>query len=184
MGEFPGGPVVRGSKFPCKGLRFNPWLGTNILHASPCSQNNNNFKKFFNSLLWSSKPTLACFRYILPLDLSTSHTGHHLKNSWSLWFACYSYFTDFLPHFIWVPTQMSFPQRSFPRSTPHPPPITASRIAVLQWRNCVQLCDPRDWSMAGFSVLHYLPEFPQIHAAFLTDSKNFASFFPRTFITT
>ena len=28
---------------------------------------------------------------------------------------------------------------------------------------CPTLCGPRDWSMSASSVLHYLPEFAQIH---------------------
>ena len=30
-------------------------------------------------------------------------------------------------------------------------------------QSCPILCDPMDWSMAGFPVLHYLPEFVQTH---------------------
>ena len=28
---------------------------------------------------------------------------------------------------------------------------------------CLTLCDPMDWSMPGFPVLHHLPEFAQTH---------------------
>ena len=31
-------------------------------------------------------------------------------------------------------------------------------------KSCLTLCDPMDCSMPGFSVFHYLPKFPQIHA--------------------
>ena len=31
-------------------------------------------------------------------------------------------------------------------------------------KSCPTLCDPMDWSMPGFSVLHYHPEFAQTHA--------------------
>ena len=30
-------------------------------------------------------------------------------------------------------------------------------------QSCLTLCDPMDYSMPGFSVLHYLPEFAQVH---------------------
>ena len=30
-------------------------------------------------------------------------------------------------------------------------------------KSCTTLCDPMDYSMPGFPVLHYLPEFAQIH---------------------
>ena len=30
-------------------------------------------------------------------------------------------------------------------------------------KSCLTLCDPMDCSMPGFPVLHYLPEFAQVH---------------------
>ena len=33
LGEFPGGPVVRTLHFHCRGLGFDPWLGTKIPKA-------------------------------------------------------------------------------------------------------------------------------------------------------
>ena len=30
-------------------------------------------------------------------------------------------------------------------------------------KSCPTLCDPRDYSTPGFPILHYLPEFAQIH---------------------
>ena len=30
-------------------------------------------------------------------------------------------------------------------------------------KSCPTLCDPKDYSTPGFPVLHYLPEFAQIH---------------------
>ena len=30
-------------------------------------------------------------------------------------------------------------------------------------QSCLSLCDPTDYSTPGFPVLHYLPEFAQIH---------------------
>ena len=35
---------------------------------------------------------------------------------------------------------------------------------------CPTLCDPMDCSMPGFPVLHYLPEFAQIHVHWVTDA--------------
>ena len=35
-------------------------------------------------------------------------------------------------------------------------------------KSCVTLCDPMDWSMPGFLVLHYLPEFPQTHVPWVS----------------
>ena len=35
-------------------------------------------------------------------------------------------------------------------------------------KSCVTLCDPMDWSMPGFLVLHYLPEFPQTHVLWVS----------------
>ena len=36
-------------------------------------------------------------------------------------------------------------------------------VVVVQLLSHVRLCDPTDCSMSGFSVLHYLLEFAQIH---------------------
>ena len=36
-------------------------------------------------------------------------------------------------------------------------------VVVVQSRSCVQLCDYMDCRMPGSPVLHYLPEFAQIH---------------------
>ena len=35
---------------------------------------------------------------------------------------------------------------------------------VVQSLGCVQLCDPMDYSTAGFPVLHHILEFAQTHA--------------------
>ena len=37
---------------------------------------------------------------------------------------------------------------------------------------CLTLCDPMDCSTLGFSVLHYLPEFAQIHVHWINDATN------------
>ena len=44
----------------------------------------------------------------------------------------------------------------------------AWRCSVTQL--CLTLCDPRDGSMPCFSVLHYLPEFVQIHVHWVNDA--------------
>ena len=36
-------------------------------------------------------------------------------------------------------------------------------------RSCPTLCEPMDWSMPGFPVLHYLPEFAQTHVPWVDD---------------
>ena len=36
-------------------------------------------------------------------------------------------------------------------------------VVVVQQLFCLALCDPMDCSTPGFLVLHYLPEFVQIH---------------------
>ena len=40
--------------------------------------------------------------------------------------------------------------------------------SVIQ--SCPTLCDPTDCSMPGFPVLHYLPEFAQIHVHWVNDT--------------
>ena len=40
---------------------------------------------------------------------------------------------------------------------------------------CLTLCDPMDYSMPGFPVLHHLPEFPQTHAHWVTDAESFSA---------
>ena len=37
-------------------------------------------------------------------------------------------------------------------------------------KSCLELCDPMDYSMAVFLVLHYLPEFAQIHVHWVSDT--------------
>ena len=37
-------------------------------------------------------------------------------------------------------------------------------------QSCPTLCDPRDCSMPGFPVLHYLPEFTQTHVHWINDA--------------
>ena len=41
---------------------------------------------------------------------------------------------------------------------------------VVQSLSCVRLCDPMDCSMAGFPVLHYLPEFAQTPVHYVSDA--------------
>ena len=41
---------------------------------------------------------------------------------------------------------------------------------VVQSLSCVRLCDPMDCSMAGFPVLHYLPEFAQTPVRYVSDA--------------
>ena len=36
-------------------------------------------------------------------------------------------------------------------------------LLLFRAKSCLTLCDPMDCSMPGFPVLHYLPEFAQIH---------------------
>ena len=38
-------------------------------------------------------------------------------------------------------------------------------------KSCLTLCDPMDCSMPGSSVLHYLPEFAQIHVHWVSDAN-------------
>ena len=44
-----------------------------------------------------------------------------------------------------------------------PPPILEDYICCSVAKSCPTLCDPMDCSIPGFTVLHYLPEFAQIH---------------------
>ena len=37
-------------------------------------------------------------------------------------------------------------------------------------KSCLTLCDPMNCSTSGFSVLHYLPEFTQIHVQRVSDA--------------
>ena len=37
-------------------------------------------------------------------------------------------------------------------------------------QSCLTLCDPMDYSTPGFSVLHYRPEFAQIHVHRVSDA--------------
>ena len=37
-------------------------------------------------------------------------------------------------------------------------------------KSCLTLCNPMDYSMPGFPVLHYLPEFAQTHVHWVSDA--------------
>ena len=50
-------------------------------------------------------------------------------------------------------------------------------LRILRWRSCcsvakscLTLCNPMDCRMPGFPVLHYLPEFAQIHVHWVGDT--------------
>ena len=40
----------------------------------------------------------------------------------------------------------------------------------VRWKSCPTLCDPANCSITGFSVHHYLLEFPQTHVHWVTDA--------------
>ena len=41
--------------------------------------------------------------------------------------------------------------------------LTVIFVVVVYTKSCLTLCNPIDCSTPGYSVLHYLPEFAQIH---------------------
>ena len=43
-------------------------------------------------------------------------------------------------------------------------------VYMLSTQLCLILCNPVDYSMPGFPVLHYLPEFAQIHVRWVSDA--------------
>jgi len=55
-----------------------------------------------------------------------------------------------------------------PRPRPIPPTWRLSCCSVAQ--SCPTHCDPLDWSIPGFPVLHCLPEFAQIHVRWIGDA--------------
>ena len=48
--------------------------------------------------------------------------------------------------------------------------VHSSAVIVVKLLSCVQLCDPMDCSTPGSPVLHYLPEFAQIHVHWVGDA--------------
>ena len=60
-----------------------------------------------------------------------------------------------------VSVLISFPGQFFCQSSPWY--IFVLTVVAAQLLSCVQLCDPMDCSMPGFSVFYYNPEFAQIH---------------------
>ena len=46
---------------------------------------------------------------------------------------------------------------------------SVSCYCCLDTKLCLTLCDPRNCSMLGFPILHYLPEFSQIHVHWVSD---------------
>ena len=67
-------------------------------------------------------------------------------------------------------------RRALPEETGFPFSDTRKELLcpAIQFSSVVQsyptLCDPMDCSMAGFPVLHYLPEFAQIHVPGVGDA--------------
>ena len=47
---------------------------------------------------------------------------------------------------------------------------SGSHVYIVQSLNHVQLCDPMNYSMPGFPVLHYLLEFAQAHVHWVKDA--------------
>ena len=43
-------------------------------------------------------------------------------------------------------------------------------VGIVQSLRCLWICDPMDCSMPGYSVLHYLLEFAQIHVHWVSDA--------------
>ena len=53
----------------------------------------------------------------------------------------------------------------------HPLIIHSKKPVVAVWSlSCPTLCDLMNWSMPGFLVLHYLPEFAQTHVRWVNDA--------------
>ena len=47
-------------------------------------------------------------------------------------------------------------------------------------KSCLTLCSPTDCRMPGFPVLHYLPEFAQIHVHWVTSYQTSSHYLPTT----
>ena len=43
-------------------------------------------------------------------------------------------------------------------------------LLFSQLKSCLTFCDPMDCSAPGFPVLHYLPEFAQVHVQLVGDT--------------
>ena len=50
-------------------------------------------------------------------------------------------------------------------------PLFIQNCFCLVTKSCLTLCDPMDCSTPGFSVLHYLPAFAQIHVYWIISSS-------------
>ena len=44
-----------------------------------------------------------------------------------------------------------------------------NNVVIIQSLSCIQLCDTMDYSMPGFAVFYYLPEFSQTHVHWVRD---------------
>ena len=51
-----------------------------------------------------------------------------------------------------------------------PPPVLEDYICCSVAKSRPALCDPMDYRTPGFTVLHYLPEFAQIHVHWVSDA--------------
>ena len=100
--------------------------------------------------------------------------------SWSYFYCCslplrllfplFSFFLHFLIFdLLYSPPILTFFQFNFPSSSSHWPSSLESSRANLSLcccsvtKSCLTLCNPLDCGMPLSSVLHYLPEFTQIH---------------------
>ena len=106
--------------------------------------------------VWNRALFEECFahqqRSILP---RTSYLGVTSQNSETL--TCYMNINFILAEFKQRSDKIKVPILSgFSREK-----IEAWCCSVAQW--CPTLCNPIDWSMLGFPVLHHLPEFAETH---------------------
>ena len=60
----------------------------------------------------------------------------------------------------------------FPQNQKDPGSVFSSVQFSSVSQSCPTLCDPMDCSMAGFPILHYLPEFAQIHVHWVDEAIN------------
>ena len=63
-----------------------------------------------------------------------------------------------------------FMERWYWKTFPDIENLIGSSCCCSVTKSCLTLCDPMDYSMPGFPVLHYLLEFAQIHGHWVDDA--------------
>ena len=89
--------------------------------------------------------------------------GSHKESDTTEWLTLWLF--TFYPCTGWRDPGKLSKSLKFSKPSPQMPPVWCSVT-----KSCPTLCNPMDCSMTGSSILHYLPEFSQIHVQCVADA--------------